>query len=159
MLLADIGAYERSDNLDPYNIDSNLYGIDVADDGTIYVNDSGGNATYSVPAEGGDAEVLAVHPGIPFPEGLEAPPEGNPFRDGAMELDPVPTGLLAGDGSVLVGHLRGGPFPPGAAGSVEVAGDGAISDVVTGLTTDVGLAAGPDEHLYATQISTNFLVA
>ena len=156
-LLADIGAYERSDNPDPFNIDSNLYGIAVADDGTVYVNDAGGNATYSVPAEGGDPEVLAVHPGIPFPEGLEAPPEGNPFRDGAMELDPVPTGLLAGDGSVLVGYLSGGPFPPGAAGIVEVAEDGSISEVATGLTMVVDLAAGPDDQLYASQISTNFL--
>jgi len=156
-LLADIGAYERSDNPDPFNIDSNLYGIDVADDGTIYVNDAGGNTTYRVPAEGGDPEVLAVHPGIPFPEGLEAPPEGNPFRDGAMELDPVPTGILAVDSGVLVGYLSGGPFPPGAAQIVEVAEDGAISDNATGLTMVVGLATGPDDQLYASQISTNFL--
>ncbi len=156
-LLADIGAYERSDNPDGFAIDSNLYGIDVADDGTIYVNDAGGNTTYRVPAEGGDPEVLAVHPGIPFPEGLEAPPEGNPFRDGAMELDPVPTGILAVDSGVLVGYLSGGPFPPGAAQIVEVAENGAISDNATGLTMVVGLATGPNDQLYASQISTNFL--
>ena len=156
-LLADIGAYERSDNPDGFAIDSNLYGIDAADDGTIYVNDAGGNSTYQVPAEGGDPEVLAVHPGIPLPEGMEGPPGGNPFRDGAMELDPVPTGILAVEGGVLVGLLSGGPFPPGAAGIVEVAEDGAISDVATGLTMVVGLAAGPDDQLYASQISTNFL--
>jgi uncharacterized cupredoxin-like copper-binding protein len=156
-LLADIGAYERSDNPEPFNIDSNLYGIDVADDGTIYVNDAGGNATYRVPAEGGDPEVLAVHPGLPLPEGMEGPPEGNPFRDGAMELDPVPTGIIAVDSGVLVGYLSGGPFPPGAAQIVEVAEDGAISDIAAGLTMVVGLAAGPDDQLYATQISTNFL--
>ncbi len=156
-LLADIGAYERSDNHDPFNIDSNLYGIDVADDGTIYVNDAGGNTTYRVPAEGGDPEVLAVHPGIPLPEGMEGPPGGNPFRDGAMELDPVPTGILTVEGGVLVGYLSGGPFPPGAAVIVEVAEDGAISDVATGLTMVVDLAAGPDDQLYASQISTNFL--
>jgi len=156
-LLADIGAYERSDNPDPFSIDSNLYGIAVADDGTVYVNDAGGNSTYSVPAEGGDPELLVVHPGIPFPEGMEAPPEGNPFREGAMELDPVPTGLLAGDGSVLIAYLSGGPFPPGAAGIVEVAEDASISEVATGLTMVVGLAAGPDDQLYASQISTDFL--
>lgn len=117
-LLADIGAHERSDNPDPFNIDSNRYGIAVADDGTIYVNDAGGNTTYRVPAEGGDPEVLVVHPGIPFPEETEAPPEGNPGRDGAMELDPVPTGIVAADGTVLVGLLSGGPFPPGAVGIV-----------------------------------------
>lgn len=156
-LLADVGAYERSDNPEPYSIDSNLYGIAVSDDGTIYVNDAGGNTTYRVPAEGGDPEVLAVHPGIPFPEGMEAPPEGNPFREGANELDPVPTDIIALDDSLLVGLLSGGPFPPGAAGIVGVAQDGTLSEVAAGLTMVVGLETGPDDHLYASQISTNFL--
>jgi sugar lactone lactonase YvrE len=156
--LADIGAYERANNPDPYNIDSNLYGVDVAADGTIYVNDAGGNATYRVPAGGGEPEVLAVHPGLPLPEGMEAPPGGNPGRGGALELDPVPTDVVASDGTVLVGYLSGGPFPPGAAKIVNVStADGSMSDVAGGLTMVVGLATGPDGHLYASQISTNFL--
>lgn len=156
-LLADIGAYERASNPDPFNIDSNLYGIDVGTDGTIYVNDAGGNTTYSVPAGGGEPTVLAVHPGLPLPEGVDAPPGGNPGRGGALELDPVPTGVLAVNGSVMVGLLSGGPFPPGAAKIVSVAADGTLSDVATGLTMVVDVTAGPDGHLYATQISTNFL--
>jgi sugar lactone lactonase YvrE len=156
-LLSDIGAYERASNPDPFNIDSNLYGVTVADDGTIYVNDAGGNATYSVPAGGGDPVVLAVHPGLSLPEGMEAPPGGNPGRGGANELDPVPTGIAAVDGAVLVGYLSGGPFPPGAAKIVRVALDGTISDVAAGLTMVVGVATGPDGQLYASQISTNFL--
>ena len=156
-LLADIGAYERANNPDPFNIDSNLYGIDVASDGTIYVNDAGGNTTYSIPAGGGEPTVVAVQPGLPLPEGFEAPPGGNPGRDGLLELDPVPTGVLAVNGSVMVGLLSGGPFPPGAAKVVSVASDGTISDVATGLTMVVDVTAGPDGHLYATQISTDFL--
>ena len=157
-LLADIGAYERAENPDPFNIDSNLYGIDSADDGTIYVNDAGGNATYMIPAGGGEPQVVVVHPGLELPEGMEAPPGGNPGRGGEMALDPVPTDILtAADGSVLVSYLSGGPFPPGAAKVVSVAADGTIADVSTGLTMSVGLAAGPDGHLYATQLSTNFL--
>lgn len=156
-LLADIGAYERANNPDPYNIDSNLYGIDVADDGTIYVNDAGGNTTYRVPAGGGDPEVVTVHPGIAIPAD-QAPPGGNPFRDGANELDPVPTDVIAAtDGSLLIGQLSGGPFPPGAAKVVNVAPDGTATDVATGLTMVVGLAAGSDGQLYVSQISTNFL--
>jgi uncharacterized cupredoxin-like copper-binding protein len=156
-LLADIGAYERANNPDPFNIDSNLYGIDVAADGTIYVNDAGGNTTYSVPAGGGDPTVVVVHPGIAIPAG-EAPPGGNPFRGGANELDPVPTDVISTtDGGLLVGYLSGGPFPPGAAKIVTVAADGTLADLATGLTMVVGLAAGPDDQLYATQISTNFL--
>lgn len=156
-LLADIGAYERSSNPDPFNIDSNLYGIDVAADGTISVNDAGGNATYTVPAAGGDPTVIVAHPGIAIPEG-EAPPGGNPRRDGANELDPVPTDVVStADGGLLVSYLSGGPFPRGAAKVVSVSEDGTLSDVAQGLTMVVGLAAGPDDQLYATQISTDFL--
>jgi sugar lactone lactonase YvrE len=150
-LLADIGAYERANNPEPTDIDSNLYGLDVGDDGTIYVNDAGGNTTYSVPAAGGEPTVLAVHPELPLPEGMQAPP-------GVTGLDPVPTGLAAVDGAVLVGYLSGGPFPPGAAKVVRVGLDGTISDVATGLTMVVDVETGPDGQLYTSQISTDFLV-
>lgn len=149
-LLADIGAYERANNPQPAAVDSNLYDVAVGDDGTIYVNDAGGNATYTVPAGGGEPTVLAVHPELPLPEGMEAPP-------GVTGLDPVPTGIAAIDGAVLVGYLSGAPFPPGAAKIVNVGLDGAISDVATGLTMVVDVATGPDGQLYATQISSDFL--
>ncbi|HEV2073290.1 MAG TPA: ScyD/ScyE family protein, partial [Thermomicrobiales bacterium] len=156
-LLANIDAYERANNPDPNIVDSNLFGIDVAEDGTIYVNDAGGNTTYSVPAGGGEPVLVAVHPGIEIPAD-QAPPGGNPGRGGANELDPVPTDVLTtADGTVLVSYLSGGPFPPGASKVVSVAADGTLADVVTGLTMTVGLAAGPDGQLYVSQISTNFL--
>jgi hypothetical protein len=157
-VLADLAAYERANNPDPFNVDSNLYGVAIADDGTIYVNDAGGNTTYSVPAGGGEPTVLAVHAGLPLPEGMEAPPGGNPGRGGANELDPVPTGIEFGaDSTLLVGYLSGAPFPPGAAKVVSVAQDGTVSDVAGGLTMVVDVAAGPDGQLYASQISSNFL--
>lgn len=157
-LLADIGAYERANNPDPYNIDSNLYGVAVGDDGTIYVNDAGGNTTYRIAAGGGEPEVLAVHPGIELPEGMEGPPGGNPGRGGEMALDPVPTDIVTtADGGVLVGLLSGGPFPAGAAKIVSVSADGTITDVAGGLTMVVAVAAGPDGQLYATQFSMNML--
>lgn len=121
------------------------------------MNDAGGNTTYSVPAGGGEPVVLVVHPGIEIPAD-QAPPGGNPGRGRANELDPVPTDVMsAADGTVLVSYLSGGPFPPGAAKVVSVAADGTLTDAVTGLTMAVGLAAGPDGQLYASQISTNFL--
>lgn len=157
-LLADIGAAERANNPDGFFVDSNLYGIDVAEDGTIHVNDAGGNATYRVPAGGGEPELVTVYEGLPLPEGMEAPPGGNPGRGGANELDPVPTDVVGlADGTLLVGLLSGGPFPPGAAKVLEVTADGTVTDLATGLTMVVGLAVGPDNQLYATQLSTNFL--
>lgn len=155
--LADIGAYERAVNPEPFNIDSNLYGVDVASDGTIYVNDAGGNATYRVPAGGGDPQVVVVHPGIPVPDD-QAPPGGNPFRGGANELDPVPTGILVSDdGTIFTGYLSGGPFPPGAAKVAAIAPDGTVTDIAMGLTMVVDMAIGPDGHMYVTQFSMNLL--
>lgn len=155
--LADIATLERVNNPDPFAVDSNLYGIEVAADGWIYVNDAGGNTTYRVPVGGGQPEVVVVHPGIEIPAD-QAPPGGNPFREGANELDPVPTDLVTGaDGLMLSGLLSGGPFPPGAAKIVGISPDGTLSDVGVGLTMVVGLAVGPDGHLYATQFSMNLL--
>jgi plastocyanin len=156
-LLADIGAVERELNPDPYNIDSNLYGLALGADGDYYVNDAGGNATYRVPSGGGEPELVAVHPGIEIPAD-QAPPGGNPFRGGANEIDPVPTDIVAGaDGSLLSGLLSGAPFPAGAAKVVSIAADGTLGEVATGLTMVVGVAVGPDGHLYATQFSTDML--
>lgn len=156
-LLADIGAAERELNPDPNAIDSNVYGIALGSDGAYYVNDAGGNTTYRVPSGGGDPEVVAVHPGLEIPAD-QAPPGGNPSRGGANELDPVPTDIVAGaDGSLLSGLLSGGPFPPGAAKVVNIAADGTLSDVAAGLTMVVGVAVGPDGHLYVTQFSTDLL--
>lgn len=156
-LLADIDAYERANNPDPFAIDSNLYGVAIGGDGTIYVNDAGGNTTYRVPAGGGEPEVLVVHPGLEIPAEM-APPGGNPNRGGGNEIDPVPTDIAAAaDGGVLVGILSGGPFPAGAAKVVSVSADGTITDVALGLTMVVAIEAGPDGQLYVTQISTNFL--
>jgi len=96
--------------------------------------------------------MLAVVPGIPMED------FANPARGGAEELDPVPTGLApAPGGGVFVGHLTGGPFPPGASPIVKVGADGSISPVAEGLTMVTGLGIGPGGQLFAAQISEDFL--
>jgi DNA-binding beta-propeller fold protein YncE len=157
--LADIGAYERQYNPDPFAIDSNLYGLDRKDDGTLYVADAGGNAVYSVDPDNGKITLLAVIPGIPFPEDMQPPPGGNPSRGGANELDPVPTGVDEDGGTVYVGLLSGAPFPAGAAKIVKISSDGGVSDFATGLTMVTDVKKGPDDKFYACQISANFLGA
>ncbi len=155
-VLADIGAYEIANNPDPNAIDSNVYGLDLGPDGLLYVADAGGNAVYSVDPATGDLAVVAVIPGIELPEEMQQP-GGNPARGGAQEIDPVPTGIAVGaDGTVFVSLLSGGPFPPGAAKVQSISG-GTVADVAGGLTMATDVAIGPDGHLYAVQISLNFL--
>jgi plastocyanin len=153
--VADIGANEKANNPEPFAVDSNLYGLDIAADGALIVADAGGNAVYRVDPASGELAVLAVIPGVAPPADMEIPEGGNPERGGAIELDPVPTGIeVAADGTITVGLL--GALVPGAAKVLRLAGDGTISDVATGLSNVVDVAAAPDGTIYASQISTDF---
>jgi len=155
--VADLGAEEKANNPDPNAIDSDLYGMALGPDGKLYVADAGGNDLYTVDPASGDIALVATIPGLPLPAGMTPPPGGNPSRGGANELDPVPIGVDVGpDGTVYLGLLSGGPFPPGAAKVVTVSADGQIADAATGLTMVVGVAVGPDGGLYASELSTNF---
>ena len=144
--IADIGAIETSRNPDPNAVDTNLYGLAVAANGTIYVADAGGNTVYRVNPTTGQADVLAVIPGLPSPQ-------PNPARGGRNEMDPVPTGVAVGaDGNVYVGLLSGAPFPEGAAKVVRISPTGQVNDAATGLTAVTGVAVGPDRNLYVSEI-------
>ncbi len=142
--LADIGGYERSQNPEPSAIDSNLYGLAAAPDGTLYVADAGGNTVYKIDPTTGEFSVLAVTPMLDF--------NGAP-------INAVPTGVTVGaDGNIYVGLLSGAPFPAGGAKVLQVTPDGTISDALTNLTMVVDVEFSPDGTLYASEISENFLV-
>lgn len=140
----------------PHPIDCDPYGMALGKDGKLYVADAGGNTLLSVDPATGAIALVALIPGIPYPDALKDQP-GNPDRGGAKELDPVPTGVaVAADGTIYLGLLSGAPFPPGAAKVLKVGADGKLTDYATGLTMVVGVAVGPDGNVYASQISTNF---
>jgi sugar lactone lactonase YvrE len=143
--VADIGGYERSKNPEPSAIDSNLYGLAAAPDGTLYVADAGGNTVYKIDPTTGEFSVLAVLPMLDF--------NGGP-------INPVPTGVSVGaDGNIYVGLLSGAPFPAGGAKILQITPDGAtITDALTNLTMVVDVEFSPDGELYASEISENFLV-
>ena len=91
-LIADIGAYEIANNPDPNSIDSNVYGMDLAPTAcSMSPMQVETQFTRLIPATS-EFSVAAVIPGIPIPAEA-APPGGNPARGGALELDPVPTGI------------------------------------------------------------------
>lgn len=152
--LANLGEYERENNPDPSNIDSNLGGIAVGTDGLIYVVDSGGNDIFTIDPATGDLALLAVFEGIPTPDG--AP---NPARGGAAEVDPVPTGVVADpDGGVFVTLLTGAILwgTPGSAQILHVDPDGTVTEAASGLNLAVGAAVDAEGTIYATELSSNF---
>lgn len=155
--VANLQAHEFSKNPDGFFPDSNPYGLAVSDDGIAYVADAGGNTLLSVDTSDGTVETVAVFDGFPLPKELQGPgpfAEGNPGRKGAMEIDPVPTGVaIAPDGDIYVGFLSGFPFLTGGARVAHVTPDGDVSDAATGLTQVLDVALGPDGMLYASQFN------
>jgi hypothetical protein len=70
----------------------------------------------------------------------------------------VPTGLaLAPNGGVYVGFLTAVPHPDGTSKVIQIAPDGTMTDVWTGLTAVTQLAVGPEGQLYASEMSTGNL--
>ena len=155
--VADLQAYEFSKNPDGFFPDSNPFGLAVGDDGMAYVADAGANTLLRVDPSNGTVETVAVFDGFPLPKELQGPgpfEQGNPGRNGAMELDPVPTGVaIAPDGSIYVGFLSGFPFLTGMTKVVNVSADGVVSDAATGLTQVLDVAVGSDGMLYASQFN------
>ncbi|MCC6674552.1 MAG: ScyD/ScyE family protein, partial [Thermomicrobiales bacterium] len=152
-VVADLEAFERTNNPDPHNIDSNPYAITIGSDGMLYVADAGGNDILKVDPTSGEVSLLAVIPGLP---GQQA----NPERGGALELDPVPTGLAwAPDGGLYVSLLSGGPFIPGTSQLLHVAMDGTVTTVASGLTMQGDVTVAPDGSIYVVTMSDNFIDA
>ena len=150
-IVADLESHEKEANPDPYFIDSDPYGLTVGADGLVYVVDAGGNDVLQVDPTTGTVTTLAVIPGLP---GQQA----NPSRGGAMEIDPVPTGLTwAPDGGLYVSLLSGGPFIPGTSALLHVAMDGTVTTVASGLTMLGDVTVAPDGSVYVVTMSDNFI--
>jgi hypothetical protein len=140
---------EAARNLDGFVVESHPFGLAAAPAGRLYIVDAGANALLSLNPATGRLGVVTVFPGLPSPL-------ANPNRGGAMETDPVPTGVtLDADGNVYVALLPGFPFVPGSAKVMKISADGAtVSDYATGLTSLIDLRTGPDGQLYAVQFAT-----
>lgn len=145
--VADMWAFEASENPDGFIKEAHPYGLAAGPDGMLYVADAGANDLLKVDPATGEVTLLATFAGIPGPL-------PNPTRGGANESDPVPTGVAFGDdGTVYVSLLPGFPFTPGSAKVVAVDAEGNVSDYATGLTMVTDLRRGPDGALYAVQLA------
>ncbi len=135
---------EKEENPDGFVLESHPYGLTTGPDGFLYVADAGANTLLRVDVAAQTAEVITVFDGVPGPL-------PNPHRGGALQSDPVPTGVTFGaDGRIYVSFLPGFPFLPGAAKVVVVDLDsGSVTDFATNLTMLTDLRTGTDGRLYA----------
>lgn len=142
--VADLWAHELTHNPDETgNIESHPYGITAGAEGLLYVTDAAANAVISVDPSNGETNTVVSFEGLPgvFP---------NPWRDGELVTDPVPTATVFGeDGKLYVSFLSGAPFIPGSAKVVQVDADGNVSDYSLGHTMLTDLQTAPDGNLYA----------
>jgi sugar lactone lactonase YvrE len=146
--VANTWAFEAENNPDGFAFESHPYDITADDEGNLWVADAGANDLLEIDAETDEIELVTVFPGIP---GLPFPNEN---RCGAMELDPVPTGVVvADDGTIYVSYLPGfPPIPGGKVVTVDSETD-EVSDYATNVTVLTDLVMGPDDELYAVHMA------
>ena len=140
--VADVGTYEVENNPDGADVNPNLYQMANLPDGRLIVTDAGGNTVFGVDPATGEVELLAVVPDL---SGLPNAPEGTDPRQS------VPTGVVAAGENVFVGLLS--EFWPEGVPSVLLWNpDGTFSAAGGTLSFNVGLAIGPDGHMYASEL-------
>ena len=138
-LVADLSAWFRANPVaEPtrdISPDGQPYAM-VPGDGLLWISESNHEQILTVTPEGTISRFIDLSPAEEF--GIT-----------------VPTGMApAPDGGIYVGLLTELPFPDGTAKVIEIAADGMVSDVWTGLTAVTDIALSPDGTLYATELST-----
>ncbi len=107
-LVAELGPYEVENNPDGTDINPNLYGLGIAEDGTIYVADAGGNTIYTVAPDTGEFALFAVVPNLTDLTGSTPTAEELEMQPGPRQ--PVPTSVaIAPDGTITVVLLSVSP--------------------------------------------------
>jgi sugar lactone lactonase YvrE len=146
-IVASLGEYEVENNPDETDVNPNLYGLDITDDGEIYVADAGGNTLYAVDAATGAYELFAVVPDLTELTGAEPDPEFGVRQ-------PVPTSVVIDDGGLInVGLLAEGWEGPGI---LSYSPDGTYEVGISGLAMTVSAALGSDGLIYVSQLTADF---
>ena len=144
-IVADVSAFEGENNPAGGALDSNPYAV-LAEAGTRYVTDAGGNSLLEV-AMNGDVSLVAVFPTTPVPAG--------PFNPPFAQSEAVPTSITRGpDGALYVSTLSGVPFLPGAARIYRVVPGQSPQVYAGGFTQVTDHDWGPDGSLYVLQYAS-----
>jgi len=144
-IVADVSAFEGANNPAGGPVDSNPFGV-LAEAGTRYVTDAGGNALLQV-GTNGEVSLVATFPSTPVPAG--------PFNPPFAQSEAVPTSVTRGpDGALYVSTLSGVPFLPGAARIYRVVPGEAPQVYLTGFTMVTDHSWGADGSLYVLQYAS-----
>ena len=143
-VVTDLAAYEKANNPDKAELNSNPFGMTALRNGGFAVADAGANDILLVNSAGAitSSVVLPPYPNTSFPAA------------GGPTYQSVPTAVTEGaNGDLYVSELGGYPFTVGGA-HIDVIRNGALLNSFGGFTnlTDVTYYNG---ELYALQLSTN----
>jgi hypothetical protein len=144
--VADLLAYEKKNNPDGQQIDSDPYSL-VTSKGKRVVADAGANDLLKV--EGGDISTLAV-----FPDREVEGPGGD-----TVQIESVPDAVAkAPGGGYYVGELTGFPFPVGEARVYRVVPGSKPKVYAKDFTNIIDVAVGPKGGLYVLEIAKKGLL-
>lgn len=129
--LADLAAYEKTNNPDGGDTISNLYDL-LIQDSTAFVIDAGGNDLFSLNTDGSDLTLETVFP---------ARTTTDPVTGEEVTYQSVPTAVTIGpDGAFYVSELTGFPFLEGEANIYRIDANGVPEVYADGFTNVVDLA-------------------
>lgn len=147
--VADLVAFEGSNNPDGGEIDSNPFYFLVQDD-TAVIADAGANTLLSVGLDTGEIEVESV-----FAQRLVPNPSGGPD----IPMQAVPTSVaIAPNGTLNVGQLTGFPFPQDGARIYQVDGD-EPEVYADGFTNIIDFAFDDDGNLLVLEYAANSILS
>lgn len=151
-VVASLGPYEVEHNPDGLDVNPNLYGMTIAEDGTIFQIDAGGNTIYTIDAKTGEFALFAVVPNLTDLTGATPTAEEQAMQPGPRQ--PVPTSVVLDPGGTvtvtLLGENWSGPS------ILNFAADGSShTDGISGLSMIVNSALGPDGLLYVSQLTAD----
>lgn len=149
--LANITAFEVSNNPHPTAVDSNPWDL-VVSGGDTYVTDAAGNSLVKANSAN-QVSLVYLFPNKIVNTPTNAP-SGTPPQVSAQT---VPTGLTIGsDGALYIAQLSGLPFAPGSADVFRYDFVNPVTTFASGFSNLVDIAAGPDNSLYLLQYRNDF---